>query len=228
MTVEVINWQAGGGGIKPVKLFTDTLLAPDQPQAVGDLWNTTFYLTTATGTAGVTISSALNRSASGLVFANASGAGYVPQALSLPTPLTYSYVSVRNQFAQVTFVSNVGNANLGLILYCIQNSVAMYEMDLTIPPTQATLIRRSAGGNTVLIAPSAATAFANGDIMRLEGVITTPGQTTLTMKKNGVSIGSVVDNSAQRYNVGMPGLYFGGTDPAGPQMIIRDFSCGVL
>lgn len=65
------------------------------------------------------------------------------------------------------------------------------------------LIRGTRGASTVITSGGAA-SFANGDLIRLQ-VVVSAGQNDFTIFKNGASFATVTDNSAGRLQVGSPG-----------------------
>lgn len=217
-----------GGELTAATRFSDSMLAPDQPQAIGDAWFTTFNLINASGTAGVTISQGLNRTASGLNFTNASGAGYLPTAICIPRDIYYPNVISKNQFIQFTWVTSVGIADLDLGLLGTQNSFLFYGVNFISNTGQWNMLKRTSGGNTGLIPASGATTFANGDVMRFTAdVQASSSQTVLTVFKNGTQQGQFIDNTGGRISSGIPMLYFNGANP-GASITFKDFSCGRL
>lgn len=227
MSVEIVYEGPIGGG-QFAKIFSDTLLSPDQPQAIGDDWYTCFNLINATGTAGATISLCLNRTGTGLQFTNATGAGYLPTAICVPISIYMPYVRVRNQFIQATWVSSVGIADFDLALVGTQNAFTFYGLNMQSNISQWALFQRGPLGTTALIPASVATAFVPGDVLRLEAdIVSSSLQTVLTVKKNGVTVGTFTDALVSRYSLGIPFIYFNGSNPAA-NLVIRDFSCGVI
>ena len=88
----------------------------------------------------------------------------------------------------------VGNEKNGLHAYGLQISAN----------DKSYLLWRGCAGTATNIASGAAASFANGDVVRLEAQINA-SDVTLTIKKNGTTINTFVDNSASRFLAGSPG-----------------------
>jgi hypothetical protein len=77
---------------------------------------------------------------------------------------------------------------------------------------------------------SAGATFINGDVVRLEAKVNA-GDVTLTLKQNGTTINSFVDNSVGRILSGSPGFYNGSWDNSGGGSMTcqwRNFNGGLL
>jgi hypothetical protein len=232
MTVNVRSFILGGGGRRPVTRFTDSLLSPDQPFAVGDLWTPTQNLVNppvGNAYAGVDVAAALNRGATGLAYTNPGGGGFTPVVNVIPVPIDWSVAIFKNQYAQFKSVSNGAGINRpGVCVFYNANSAGHYNLQLQVETSQFILGRNNGVTQTTLVAASPTTAYVIGDVLRIEvDATTTPGTTIVKGFKNGVLIATFNDNGGTRLTNGQFGLYFGGSNPA-IVTIVRDFDGGTL
>lgn len=141
-----------------------------------------------------------------------------------------------NQFVQATFIrmtGSAGNLTTGIELLCNDQLGNFYslEIDNNGPPNNIRLTRYNQ------TTPTDLTTYGNlvvqGDVIRLEAVVTNPAQVTLSAFRNAVLIAAAtVDAAAGRLQVGYTGGFYnrgmaqiGGV---GAHAEWRNFSCGVL
>jgi hypothetical protein len=216
-----------GGGALPTTQFSDTLIGADQPFIFGDAWIPAFISVDGT-TVGTQLAGQVNRGATGLTF---TGAGaFLGKGFGFPFTMDLGTVNTRRQFVQFQVVSNpAGIARLSGVCYANPNPTQYYEMLMVTEVSQLALNRVNGLGTTNLIVQGPATAYVNGDILRMEcDPLTTPGTTTIRLFKNGVQIGATInDNAGARLFSGLTGLLCNGANPA-VATTISNYSGGAL
>jgi hypothetical protein len=226
MTVTVTNLQTGGNSFGAT-VFSDSLLSPDQPFDVGDLWLPVFQDNDVTTTASG-IQGGVNRTATGLQLLNNTGAGFLPRALFIPYAYNLGAIRFKKQFVEFKVISNPGGiARVAGICYANPNVGSWYEMLMITEVSQLAVNRINASVPTALIVQAAPTAYVNNDVVRMVcDPITTPGTTIITLFKNGTLIATFNDNAGARLSDGVVGLEFAGANPA-VTTIISNYSGGL-
>jgi len=217
-------------GKKPVTVFTDSLIAPDQPFGIGDDWFPILNLVnppfpTATGYDGADFAANINRGALGLTYTN-TGAGIGPPGGAVPMPLDYTKILFVSQFSQMQITAfTAGFAALSIACFYRPNFNQLYNLEFISSTSDITLTRLASTTNTIL---SAAIPVVLNDIVRLEADIkTTPGTTTLRVFVNGVLKSTVLDASGSRLTSGVPALYFVGCS-GGESITVANYQGGAL
>jgi hypothetical protein len=224
--------QYGAGSSVPVSSYTDTLLSPDQPFGFGDNWAAQQNLVNppvGNAFAGTDVASGVNRGATGLSYTNPGGGGFAPVVFATPIPIDWSFCLSRGQFSQFQFVSVTAGVNrVCVVAFYTPNTAGLYLLQLNTEVAQFSLDRWNGVTQTNLVAPSVATAYVAGDVLRLEvDILTTPGTTIVRGKKNGVTVATFNDNSGSRLTRGMFGMGGGGSNPA-VTAVVSNYAGGTL
>lgn len=143
---------------------------------------------------------------------------------------TYSTLWGKIQFVQLTNVQTVSNNGLlragGAVL--ANPAIAGYTAYVFMVESDAhawKLIRSSIDVPATLASGG---ATADGDIFRVSGDPSVPGQVTITVQKNGVVLTQYVDTNAARLTVGSPmaTCWLNTRGVSDPKSEWRNFSCG--
>ena len=229
MSVEVLNEQRGGAG-GDATLFTDTMLAPDQPFVIGDNWFFMWDPNNIQGLAGTSIAAAFNRVATGLQSTNPTGGGTVPAGFGMPRPLSWARVTGKSQFSEYRFMSDNSVAGsltrMGPMVLCTPNQGSCYFLVLLVEiPLQFIITRWTLGAGTNL-ATSGINAFAAGDTLALTAEIIA-GTVQLRAWVNHVNTLSFLDNGGSQFTTGLPGFHIDGIS-SGRNQVFQNFRCGAL
>lgn len=226
----VIVKQFGGGAGGDPTLFTDTMLAPDQPFLIGDNWFFNWDPNNIQAMSGTQLAGAFNRVATGLQVTNPLGGGTLPAGFGMPRALSWARVTGRSQFAEYRFMSDnsVGGSltRLGPMVLCTPNQGSCYFLVLIVEaPFQFIITRWTLGAGTNL-ATSGINAFAANDTLAFSAEIIA-GTVQLRAWVNGVNTLSFLDNGGSQFTTGLPGFHVDGISSARNQ-VFQNFRCGLL
>lgn len=157
----------------------------------------------------------------------------------MPVP-PLSGLAGRNQFAQVKFISSNGlvgtrGINGGPSIFNGWDATSDYKqycLAITVDNvTSALILQRFDTGVLTTLQNFGNGSVAPNDIVRLEGRINV-GSVDLTVIRNGVTLATVNDNSANRAVNGSPGLhrvnYASNASPGTSEIKFDDYSCGTV
>lgn len=101
-----------------------------------------------------------------------------------------------DQYSEATISGLGGSSYVGVAVRCATGAVTNYG--LWVNPGGDSIIRYTVGGADTTILTMSSSAFANGDVARLE-----VSGTTLTAKKNGAVVGTITHSSLSSGSPGM-------------------------
>jgi hypothetical protein len=244
MTIDIRTLNINRGGTPPVTSFSDSGGSQSSGGALGQNWFAGIsYYTPFSTPIGLSILSRGNAIVDGLpaIIGTPGGSASpntVYDSIGVPIPI-FSSVWGKSQFVQFTFIEYSGVTNNtffgGFLFYQPSAVLNGYRMSANLHVANSITIVKFAPNGTngigsnltssVLINNAGLggiSSFSNGDIIRLSGDTSVPGQITVSLRVNGVLKGSAVDGSP--LVGGLPAYY---VEMGTGQVSIRTFSAGL-
>ena len=230
MIVTSAGSRQGGGSRNGPTDYSETFLRGDQPFTLGDNWFDCFSKSASVSAGENALQALVNVSVAGATFGGVANA--VTRVRFIPIPIDHNAVRagalVRGQKAAFTFVGSSGASSIdvgpmvfapvmGGLEYCL-NRAASGQVTIYCDLSDASGAGRTLAANVF--------GMAAGDEGEIRATYAATAN-TVSWYKNGVLIGSIVDNNGSRPAGGLYGIHYFGNGP-GTTATFKNFRGGLI